>query len=232
MNLLAIDTSTECASVALLANNVIVQSEQHHVREHARYLLPMIAGLLNETGITYQQLDGVAFGCGPGSFTGLRISCSVAKGLAYANDLPLYPVSSLVTIAAQVYAHEPYLSDDTHILVLMDARMQQMYCANFIKQKQLGIEKVLAAADVYIPGNGPVVIAGVDFSPYLSQLPETICSRVTKQLMLSPSAVSMLNLVTAGKVLAVSAADALPVYVRNQVTHVHSNSSKPAHKGL
>lgn len=97
--LLAIDASTDQASVALLINGVSISEEQGSQRTHAQILLPMIDKLLTEANSSLNQLDGIVFGCGPGSFTGLRIACSMAKGLAYAHDLPLIPVSSLAAIA-------------------------------------------------------------------------------------------------------------------------------------
>ena len=95
MKLLAIDTSTEIASVALMIGNELTCEEQGSQKTHAQLLLPMIDKLMVDAGLQLNQLDGIIFGCGPGSFTGLRIACSIAKGLAYAHDLGLIPVSSL-----------------------------------------------------------------------------------------------------------------------------------------
>ena len=99
MKLLAIDTSTEVASVAVLLDEAIFCTELESQKTQAQLLLPMIDKLMIDTGIQMNQLDGIIFGCGPGSFTGLRIACSIAKGLAYAHDLNLIPVSSLAAIA-------------------------------------------------------------------------------------------------------------------------------------
>ena len=220
MNLLAIDTSTERATVALLVNGEIYKAEQHNLREHAQFLLPMIHGLLAESEISIKQLQGIAFGCGPGSFTGLRIACSIAKALAYAYNLPLYPVSSLAAIAAEVYASENNLAADTQVVALIDARMHQLYWASFTGGYMTGVEQVLAAADISLPGTGPVLLAGAGFAAYVPQLSAAIQARVIKQRIIFPCAQVMLSLVQLGGVKAVSAAEALPVYVRNQVTHV------------
>ena len=103
MKLLAIDTSTERASVALAVGQEIQSREHLAQRQHAQFLLPVIDELLSEAGLTISQLDGIVFGRGPGSFTGLRIACSIVKGLAYAHDLAVYPVSSLLTIANDAF---------------------------------------------------------------------------------------------------------------------------------
>src|ERR1700733_12183845 len=106
MNLLAIDTSTTRASLAINLGGEILSKEQDAQHSHARLLLPMIEQLLAEAQLTINQLDGIVYGCGPGSFTGLRIACSIAKGLAYAHDLPLFPVSSLAAIAHKALQKE------------------------------------------------------------------------------------------------------------------------------
>jgi len=121
MNLLAIDTSTSYASVALEFNGTMFVEEAFEIREHARVLLTMVERVLSSAGTELKNLDGIVFGEGPGSFTGLRIACSVAKGLAYAHDLPLYPVGSLLAIAFEA-RHM-----NTSVLAMMDARMNQVY---------------------------------------------------------------------------------------------------------
>ena len=87
MNLLAIDTSTDHATVALAFGNELLSEEQGSMRQHAQFLLPMVERLLTSASLSFSQLDGIVFGCGPGSFTGLRIACSVAKAFAFAHDL-------------------------------------------------------------------------------------------------------------------------------------------------
>lgn len=215
MNLLAIDTSTERATVAIAVGNELYCEEQDGIREHAKLLLPMVERLLLQAGVTFKELDAIVFGCGPGSFTGLRIACSVAKGLAYAHDLPLYPVSSLATIA-----YEASLTGvaGAHILAMIDARMQQVYWGHFIQEFSGGIEQVSAAADVKLPTTQPVILAGAGFETYVQQLPEAVQSQIIKQCVIYPNAKTMIHLVQSGQVKAVSVTDALPIYVRDQVT--------------
>lgn len=207
MTLLAIDTSTERASVALAVGDVVFHDEKHNVREHAMSLLPMVEGLLAAASLSLSQLDGIVFGCGPGSFTGLRITSSIAKALAYAHDLPLYPVSSLAAIANEIYYTATDLQPDTHVLAMLDARMQQVYWAEFTHRHDSPIEQVSAAEDVVWASDVPVVMAGTGLEAYAPQWPFVHRS-------VYPDARAMIRLVREGRVQAVSAAEALPVYVR------------------
>ncbi|WP_332248026.1 tRNA (adenosine(37)-N6)-threonylcarbamoyltransferase complex dimerization subunit type 1 TsaB [Legionella tunisiensis] len=148
---MSIDTSTEKASVALTLNGDIRCEEQEVQRQHARMLLPMIDRLLADSGACLNQLDAIVYGCGPGSFTGLRIACSVAKGLAYSHDLPLFPVSSLAAIANEVRVQNQ-LANDAAILAVLDARMNQLYWACFAGDAKEGAEQVCHAADIHMSG--------------------------------------------------------------------------------
>jgi tRNA threonylcarbamoyladenosine biosynthesis protein TsaB len=99
--LLAVETSTDACSAALLAGGEMRWRETDEPRAHARALLPMVEQLLAEASLTAGQLDAIAFGAGPGSFTGVRIGCGVAQGLAFAADVPMVRLSSLATVAAR-----------------------------------------------------------------------------------------------------------------------------------
>lgn len=214
MKLLAIDASTECASVALLASGELRYEEQPAQRQHTRLILPMIERLLLESAVTIAQLDGIVFGRGPGSFTGLRIACSVAKGLAYAHDLPLYPVSSLASIANEVWHRYPTLSSHA-VLAVIDARMHQVYWSCYGAGES--VEQVTPAALVHVPGEKDIVLAGSGYEAYRDQLPVDMVARIDYEESFYPTATAMIRMVVAGAVQAVSAAEALPVYVRNNV---------------
>jgi len=124
MRILALDTSTEACSAALWVGEDQVRLRfELTERSHADLILPMIDSLLVEAGLTLPQLDGLAFGRGPGGFTGLRIAAGVVQGLAFAADLPVASISSLLAVAAQVPCH----GNDTAILVCNDARMGEVY---------------------------------------------------------------------------------------------------------
>ncbi len=214
MNLLAIDTSTELATVALVIGNDIYSDEKGSLRQHAQSLLPMIEALLAKAAVSLRQLDGIVFGRGPGSFTGLRIACSVAKALAYAHDLPLFPVSSLLAIADEVYHTEINLPPDTTVLAMLDARMQEVYWANVSKKGLLSSEQVSSASEVILLSDNPLIIAGVGIDNYLTQFPPDVHLKLVKQRIVFPHARAMIRLVRSGLIAPVTAADALPVYVR------------------
>lgn len=215
MNILAIDTSTEQASIALMAHGQVISDEKMGLRQHAQWVLPMIQQTLAQADLLCSALDGIAFGCGPGSFTGLRVACSVAKGLAYAHDLPLFPVSSLLAIAEEVTEKEQDLAAGTAILAMLDARMQQMYWGYFMDGVLEGKEEVSDPAMIQLPSTIPLVVAGVGFEAALPLLPP---SNIIKQCVTFPRATAMIRLVQANKIQACDVADALPTYIRNQVT--------------
>jgi len=216
MNLLAIDTSTERASVALSINGELCSEEQGAQRSHARLILPMIERLLAEAGQSLGQLNAIVYGQGPGSFTGLRIACSVAKGIAYARDLPLYPVSSLAAIANEAF-HSSKLAPNVSLLAVLDARMNQLYWGCFNRQDTAVIEEVMAAAEIRI-ADTPLVLAGVGYESYLQQLAPELQTRISSYLSIYPKAEAMIRLALRGTIKPVSAAQALPVYIRNQIT--------------
>ncbi|MFC3909537.1 tRNA (adenosine(37)-N6)-threonylcarbamoyltransferase complex dimerization subunit type 1 TsaB [Legionella dresdenensis] len=214
MNLLAIDCSTERATVALTINGVGTRLEQPAQRQHAQLLLPMVEQLLADAGLLLNQLDGIVFGRGPGSFTGLRIACSMAKGLGYAHDLPLYPVSTLTAIAYAAQQDEASYP----ILAMIDARMNQLYWACFDHQLYSEQELVSNADAISVPGEGPIIVAGVNYNLYRESFTADLLGRMIIEKTIYPDAADMLQLVSGGKIQPVSAGDALPVYIRNQIT--------------
>lgn len=136
--ILAIDTSTDACSVALMTGEKsIIESSVIAAREHTQRILPMIAQLLEEQGVQLREVDAIAFGCGPGSFTGLRICISIAQGLAYGADIPLIPISNLQALAYSVLRSqyidgvEHKIDADSCILPVFDARMGEVYCAAY-----------------------------------------------------------------------------------------------------
>lgn len=121
MKILAFDTSTEYCTAALLIDGAVALREVHAGQTHSQLLLPMCQDLLAEADIALQQLDGIAFGAGPGSFTGLRIACAVAQGLALGADVPVYGVGSLLALAEASAA--------PRVIACLDARMGEVYHA-------------------------------------------------------------------------------------------------------
>jgi tRNA threonylcarbamoyladenosine biosynthesis protein TsaB len=123
MNILAIETSCEHASVALLSGGDMLERPLEGHVNHSEYLLPTLRGLLAEAQISLTQLDAIAFGSGPGAFTGLRLACAVTQGLAMGAGLGVVPVSSLAALSLQAGAE--------CVFVATDARMGEVYSAAY-----------------------------------------------------------------------------------------------------
>lgn len=121
--ILALDTSTEACSAALLFDKKIIERYELAPRQHTTLILPMLQALLDEAHLQLEQLDAIAFGCGPGSFTGVRIATSIVQSTAFAADLPVIPVSTL-----QALAQGAYHMRGAHVaLAAIDARMEEIY---------------------------------------------------------------------------------------------------------
>lgn len=123
MKLLALDTSTEYCSAALWLDGNVRAQRVHAGQLHSALLLPMVNTLMKEAGLVLRELDGIAYGAGPGSFTGLRIACAVTQGLALGADLPVFGVSTLASMAQQ--------TDAERVLTVLDARMSEVYWAAY-----------------------------------------------------------------------------------------------------
>lgn len=214
MKLLAIDASTELASVALMVEDTFFTEEQGSQRTHAQLLLPMINRLLAQAKCTVADLDGIVFGCGPGSFTGLRIACSIAKGLAYPHNIPLIPVSCLSTIAS--LAREQ--TNHTAILAVIDARMQEMYWSYAASNQPCTEEQVSPVETIILPEKAEVVLAGVGIELYWDAFPAALKAQICTRLTVYPNAAAMIRFACKAGIKPVPAAQAQPVYVRNQVT--------------
>ncbi|TNC83786.1 MAG: tRNA (adenosine(37)-N6)-threonylcarbamoyltransferase complex dimerization subunit type 1 TsaB [Thalassolituus sp.] len=126
--ILTIDASSSLCSVALNINGELVWNTEEQPRRHAQRLLPMIDDILADSGVSRSQLDGLAFGRGPGSFTGIRIAVSVAQGLSLGLDLPVCGVSSLESVALAAALNEQGAGK---VLALMDAHMGEVFWGQF-----------------------------------------------------------------------------------------------------
>lgn len=214
MKLLAIETSTSFASVALRLNEADdIVEEEHTLQKHAEWVLAAVDRVLKKANQRLSDLDGIVFDEGPGSFTGLRIACSLAKGLALGGGLPLYPVSSLQAV---------YLGSSSHpmILTMIDARMQAWYWTCFI-QGQLSHEaRVSHPSDIVIPEQGPVWLSGFGFESQITELAPDIYERLEGQSVVYPKAAALISAVVSGNIKPVSALEAKPMYIRSQVASV------------
>jgi len=222
VNFLAIDASTEACSVALSINNEIISDFDICPQSHSVVLLPMIDRLLKQAGCKLAQLDGLIFGQGPGSFTGVRIGIGVAQGLAFSAELPVVGVSTLQAMAQQAYIKE----NKSAVISAIDARMSEVY-AGFYQLNQDKImtavvdETVLPPAQLaaYLVGHTTSAYGvGSGWDAYQAQLQDLKTNQGTPAI-LYPDAEAMLVI---GKVgfsdKSVSAEHAQPVYVRDTVS--------------
>lgn len=127
MRILAIDTATEACSVALNDNGATFAHFELCPREHTQRILPLVNDVLMEGGVTLADLDALAFGRGPGSFTGVRIGIGIAQGLALGAELPMIGVSTLATMAQGAWRQ----TGATRVLAAIDARMGEVYWAEY-----------------------------------------------------------------------------------------------------
>jgi tRNA threonylcarbamoyladenosine biosynthesis protein TsaB len=147
MNVLAIDTSTEYLSLALWSEERVLTHEQLAVQAHSSLILPAVRELLERAGLRLGHLNGIAYGAGPGSFTGLRIGCGVAQGLAYGAGLSVVGICTLLALAEA--------SGADRVIACLDARMGEVYHAAYVRQD--GIWTEVHAPGVYAPETVPVV---------------------------------------------------------------------------
>lgn len=216
--LLALDTSTEACSVALSYHDKIIECYELAPRQHTKLLLPMMEELLATANLTLSQIDALAFGCGPGSFTGLRVAASVTQGIAFAHDLPVIPVSTLRTIAQGCYRE----FQTTQVLVALDAAMQEIYYGAFglknAVMEAVTPELIARPDSINFHPEGEWVGAGSGWDLYAEQLQQNL------QLQQwfphrYPRARDMLVLAMLDYQhhKMISAEDALPVYLRDDM---------------
>lgn len=221
--ILAIDTATEACSVALWNNG-----EKHALfeicpREHTQRILPMVQQILAESGVSLNQLDALAFGRGPGSFTGVRIGIGIAQGLAMGADLPMIGVSTLATMAQGAFRQ----MGATQVLAAIDARMGEVYWGQYQRQND-GVWVGENTEAVFTPERaqqnvmalaGEWASVGTGWGTYPDMAAATPITLVDGQITL-PQAEDMLPLALVdfalGKMTAVE--NAQPTYLRNEVT--------------
>ncbi len=223
MKLLAIDTSTEACSAALAIDGHISERYEIAPRKHAELILPMIEALLADAGCTLAQMDAIAFGRGPGAFTGIRIGTGVVQGLAFSIDRPVVPVSSLAAIA---YGAMSEFNTD-NVLAGIDARMGEVYWGVYQRSvaegvKLLGEEVVCKPEETFIPESvsDNLIGAGTAWQTYGELLMARYEGRVAEhhsEIFPRARDIAALGVIGFEAGLAVSAEDAQPVYLRNNV---------------
>ncbi|AOF54058.1 tRNA (adenosine(37)-N6)-threonylcarbamoyltransferase complex dimerization subunit type 1 TsaB [Rodentibacter caecimuris] len=131
LTLLALDTSTEACSVALLNKGEKTYLSELAQRSHTKRILPMIDEILANSGIRLTQVDALAFGRGPGSFTGVRVGAGIAQGLAFGANLPVIPISNLTAMAQAAFE----LHQMENVAAAIDARMNEVYFSQLKREK-------------------------------------------------------------------------------------------------
>lgn len=215
MKLLAFETATRRLSVALWQDGALIERSEELANGGSERLLPWVHELLGEAGLTLAQLDGLAFGAGPGGFTGLRLSCGVVQGLAYGLDLPVVPVSSLEALA--LAAASP------HVWTCLDARMNEIYCAAYAVAGHTVTE--LMAPTCVSPAAAPLppftggAGVGDGFAVYGEQLRalKPDLAGVMTDVWPTAAAVARLAAPRLAAGLGVAAGEAQPIYVRDKV---------------
>lgn len=217
MKILALDTSTEYCSLALWQDGSVLSREVLAGQRHTELLLPMLQEILAESELTLIQLDGFAFGAGPGSFTGLRIACGIIQGLALATDLPVIGISTLEAMAQRI--------GSGHVMTALDARMGEIYFAAY--SQTLEGWSTVQAPILCLPQHAPQfptderwVGCGSGFDCYHEALKHLYSERLCQvELGCYPHAQEMAQLAAPRlmKGLGVAAEEAAPVYIRDKV---------------
>jgi tRNA threonylcarbamoyladenosine biosynthesis protein TsaB len=219
--ILSIETSSELASCALLRGETVTSRVSSGVRTHSQSVLPMIQELLAEAGIALKDCDAIAFGAGPGSFTGVRTACGVAQGLAFGSGLPVVPVVTLDAMALACRQRH----GATEVLAVLDARMGEVYWAQYhfdaddavIATPTVVLAPALSAPDGVLPRGAPLA-CGNGLAAYAEAFPAGGHADVM------PHAAQIAQLASiafaAGKT--VTAAEAQPLYLRNKIAYTQA----------
>ena len=216
MNLLALDTSTEYLSLALLKGDETFTFERNAGQTHSQIILPQIQALLNVAELRLNELQGIAFGAGPGSFTGVRIAAGIAQGLGFGADLPVVGICTFLALAEASGADK--------VIACLDARMGEVYHAAY--EKIAGEWLTVVEPSLYKPDAVPAVDGagwsgvGSGWQTYSAQLSVVYVEQLlATQPQLLPTANAILQLAqpifVSGE--AKSASEAAPIYIRNRV---------------
>ncbi|MGH8352355.1 MAG: tRNA (adenosine(37)-N6)-threonylcarbamoyltransferase complex dimerization subunit type 1 TsaB [Pseudomonas sp.] len=216
--LLALDTATEACSVALLHEGKVLSHYEVIPRLHAQRLLPMIQDLLAEAGVALSALDAIAFGRGPGAFTGVRIAVGVVQGLAFALERPVLPISNLAVLAQRAWREY----GASQVAAAIDARMDEVYWGCY-RQEQgemrlAGVEAVLPPEQASLPrdASGDWFGAGTGWGSYGARIPVALSGQDAAMLPHAQDLLSLAGFAWA-RGEAVAADQAQPVYLRDKV---------------
>lgn len=230
--ILALDTSTDQGSAALLQGTEVLCRVCPPGPAHSATLLPLVESLMAEAGVAFPQLDALAFGAGPGMFTGLRMACACVQGLAVAHDRPILPVGSLETLAEMALTaqgnsllpgqHAP-LADPLSVMALLDARMGEVY-SGYFRWNGVTLEAVApvgvgAPAQCVWPGQATFLVCGNGLLAYPQGFPPLPAGAIPVPAVQVPRADGVARLAQAAFLRGegLDAAEVAPVYVRDKV---------------
>ncbi|MBL4608759.1 MAG: tRNA (adenosine(37)-N6)-threonylcarbamoyltransferase complex dimerization subunit type 1 TsaB [Pseudomonadales bacterium] len=224
-NILALECASDSCSVALLHHSNLLEKTSDSPKRHNELILPMVEELLAEAQLTIQDIDVYAFGCGPGSFTGIRIAASIVQGLAFSNSKPVIPVSSLASLAQSAYSTQLY----SDVVTAVDARMGEIYWAHYrLGDKKtmelLGAEVLcspsstprISESTTIIPGSVLAIGSGCLYQNDIAAANPEI-SHWAPDIMASAKDVIQLALVCYENGDVRAAHEAIPVYLREKV---------------
>ena len=211
MKILALETATDPGSVALWLDGRVLARTCSPELSNSAALLPTASAVLNEAGLTYADLDGVAFGMGPGSFTGLRVACGVAQGLAVGRDLPLLGIGTLEAMALA--------AGGGRVIVTLDARMGEVYYGMFVDGVQQGDIGVAPPQNLPLPETAGWLACGNGLAAYpvLRERLESVVTRWRPDILPDAEFVVRLAAPRMARGECVDPADAAPLYVRDKV---------------
>lgn len=211
MKILALETASDPGSVALWRDGNVVARHCPEGLSNSATLLPLADEILREAGLGFADLDGIAFGTGPGSFTGLRVSCGVAQGLAVARDIPLIGIGTLEAMA--------FACGGDRVVVALDARMGEVYYGFFENGIQQGEIGVHAPDSAPLPGSCGWLACGngLNTYPLLRERLALVVDAWKPEIMPSAEAVARLASGRLAKGERIDPADAVPFYVRDKV---------------
>ena len=221
--ILAIETATDVCSVAVCIDGRVVERHEAAPRQHNQLLFVMLEQLLPGGTLKEQGIDLIAYGCGPGSFTGLRIAASAAQGLAYSCDLPVVAVSTLATLAQSAFRQGKVRSNE-NVLCILDARIKEVYSAVYQYEDDLAVQRegpwACVPADLALEQSGSLAAVG-DGCRFIEDFPTAVCEKVVSTFIdLVPMARDMLPLALAkfqnGETQ--SPSQIQPVYVRDEIS--------------
>ena len=225
MKLLAIETATESCSAALLVDQEIISVSELAPRRHNEIILYICDQVLAQAETSLSQLDAIAFGRGPGSFTGVRLAASVTQGIALGQDLPVVPVSSLAALAQAAYDQTQH----AQVLACIDARMQEVYFGLYELNKNymqlVNEERVIGPHSLKLEINDDCYGVGSGWQTYSQELTQSLGKEIAFASDSFPQAEFIAKLAAEyyREKKFINAVEALPVYIRDNVAEKPKN---------